>query len=66
MKPHPRVERLYRWMADDALLATDPLMRAAVLYWTVSEHDEGGLSCLATCAVPAQRRGRVQDGALVP
>ncbi len=36
-KTDPRMEKLYAWLAEDDLLAQEPLLRAAILYWALSE-----------------------------
>jgi hypothetical protein len=44
VKTDPRMEKLYSWLAKDDLLSREPLLRAAVLYWALSEMQILGLA----------------------
>lgn len=49
----PRMEKLYAWLAKDDLLSGEPVLRAAVLYWALSELPIRGVACMGIDAVVA-------------
>ena len=53
MKTDPRMEKLYSWLAGDELLAREPLLRAAILYWALSELPTRGIARMGIDAVVA-------------
>lgn len=53
VKTDPRMEKLYSWLAEDDLLSREPLLRAAVLYWALSEMQILGLARMGIDAVVA-------------
>ena len=52
-KTDPRMEKLYSWLAEEDLLSREPLLRAAVLYWALSELPMGGIERMGIDAVVA-------------
>jgi hypothetical protein len=52
-KTDPRMEKLYSWLAGDDLLSREPLLRAAVLYWALSELPIRGIERMGIDAVVA-------------
>jgi hypothetical protein len=57
----PTMEKLYAWLAEDELLCREPLLRAAVLYWALSELPIRGIARMGIDAVVAHelRAGRI-------
>jgi hypothetical protein len=53
VKTDPRMEKLYSWLAEDDLLSREPLLRAAVLYWALSELPICGIERMGIDAVVA-------------
>jgi hypothetical protein len=47
------MEKVYSWLAEDDLLSREPLLRAAVLYWALSEMQILGLARMGIDAVVA-------------
>ena len=61
VKTDPRIEKLYSWLSGDEFLACEPLLRAAILYWALSELPTRGIACMGIDAVLAHelRAGRL-------
>jgi hypothetical protein len=53
VKTDPRMDKLYYWLAEDDLLSREPLLRAAVLYWALSEMQILGIARMGIDAVIA-------------
>jgi len=53
VKTDARMEKLYAWLAEDDLLSREPLLRAAVLYWALSEMQITGIERMGIDAVVA-------------
>jgi hypothetical protein len=60
------VKRLYVWLSKQELLSTEPLLRAAVLYWGLRRHHKTGPDLMAVSAVVAHelRAGRLDPHGL--
>lgn len=61
VKTDPWMEKLYAWLAGDDLLSREPLLRAAVLSWALSELPITGVARMGIDAVIAHelRAGRI-------
>jgi len=60
------VKQLYDWISEDELLATEPLLRAAVLYWGLTRDHAATMDRMAISAVVAHelRAGRLDPHGL--
>jgi hypothetical protein len=47
------VKQLYEWVSEDELLAAEPLLRTAVLYWGLTRHHAATVDRMAISAVMA-------------
>ena len=62
------IRRLYDWIAEDDLVSTEPVLRAAVLYWGLTLLVVGNPTCLPAvdCVVDHElRAGRIDPNGLL-